>query len=244
MKDEMTPVLQTSRDAQSGSSFILHPSSFTSYLTYEATYWFTMCAMTLGFSLRTLGRRNIPLHGPALLIANHQSFVDPVLVGLATRRHLCFLARQTLFRKRAVGWFLRQLGGVPIDHEGVGKDGIKTILGQLRAGRAVVVFPEGTRSRDGKLQPLRPGVQLIIKRTEAPIIPVGIAGAYDAWPRTQLLPTPAPLFLPADRGIAVAVGKRLDAGPLAKLPRERCLTELFAALQSVQQQAERLRRKA
>ena len=94
------------------------------------------------------------------------------------------------------------------------------------------------------MQPLRPGVQLLIKRTEAPIVPVGIAGAYDAWPRTQLLPTPAPLFLPADGGIAVVAGAPLDAGPLAKLPRDRCLAELFEALRSVQQQAERLRRKA
>jgi 1-acyl-sn-glycerol-3-phosphate acyltransferase len=216
----------------------------SSYLIYESAYWLSMCAMTLGFSLRTAGRRHIPCTGPALLIANHQSFVDPVLVGLATRRHLSFLARQTLFRRPALAWLLRHLSAVPIDHEGVGKEGIKAILEQLRAGRAVVVFPEGTRSRDGKLQPLRPGVQLLIKRTEAPIVPVGIAGAYDAWPRTQHLPTPAPLFLPAEGGIAVVVGKPLDAGPLAQLPRDRCLAELFAALGSVQQQAERLRRNA
>jgi 1-acyl-sn-glycerol-3-phosphate acyltransferase len=140
---------------------------------------------------------------------------------------------------------IRQLNGVPIDHEGVGKEGIKTILGQLQAGQAVVVFPEGTRSRDGKLQPLRPGVQLLIKRTQAPIIPIGIAGAYEAWPRSQPLPAPAPLFLPAGRGaMAVVVGPPLDAHPLANLPRDRCLAELFAALQNVQQQAERLRRKA
>lgn len=226
-------------------SSILYPrSSILSYFIYETTYWLSMSAMTLGFSLRTKGGQHIPSTGPALLIANHQSFIDPVLVGLATRRHLSILARQTLFRRPMLAWYIRRLNAVPIDHEGVGKEGIKAILGQLQAGRAVLVFPEGTRTHDGKLQPLRPGVQLLIKRTAAPIVPVGIAGAYEAWPRTQALPTPAPLFLPASRGgIAVVVGKPLDARPLAQLPRDRCLRELFAVLHTVQQQAERLRRK-
>lgn len=225
----------------------LHPSPCArclSYFVYETTYWLSTSVMTLGFSLRAKGGSRVPSRGPALLIANHQSFIDPVLVGLASPRHLSVLARQTLFRHRLLAWFIRRLNAVPIDHEGVGKEGIKTILGLLQAGRAVLVFPEGTRTRDGKLQPLRPGVQLLIKRTEAPIVPVGIAGAYEAWPRTQPWPTPAPLFLPVPRGgMAVVVGPPLDARPLAALPRHRCLGELFAAVDTVQQQAEQLRRK-
>src|SRR5262249_49522521 len=70
------------------------------YCFYEATYWVSMSVMTLGFSLRTEGRQHIPKTGPALLVANHQSFIDPILVGLSTHRHLCFLARKTLFEKR------------------------------------------------------------------------------------------------------------------------------------------------
>src|SRR5436305_6891380 len=119
------------------------------YLVYETTSWASMAVMTLGFSLRTEGRRRVPRTGPALLVANHQSFLDPVLVGLCSRRHLCFLARKTLFRKPAFARLIGTLGAVPIDHEGVGKEGIRTILEQLGRGRAVVVFPEGTRTRDG-----------------------------------------------------------------------------------------------
>src|SRR5206468_936389 len=95
---------------------------------------------------------------------------------------------------------------------GVGKEGIRTILEQLQAGRAVLVFPEGSRTPDGKIHPLRPGIQLLIKRTQAPIVPIGIAGAYDALPIGRSYPHFAPLFLPAEKAtIAVAIGRPLDS---------------------------------
>jgi len=214
------------------------------YLLYEATYWVSTALMTLGFSLRTEGRQRVPRTGPALLIANHQSFLDPTLVGLCSRRHLCYLARKTLFRYPAFAWFIRHLGAVPIDQEGVGKEGIRIILEQLRAGRAVVVFPEGTRTPDGAMHPLRPGIHLLIKRTQAPIVPVGIAGAFDALPYGKGIPNLAPLFLPAgEAALAVSVGRPLDARRLAQMPREAALALLFAELQKVAQRAERLRRK-
>lgn len=214
------------------------------YCFYEATYWASMSCLTLGFSLRTSGRQHIPTRGPALLVANHQSFIDPLLVGLSTHRHLSFLARKTLFKRRPLRTVIQWLNGVPIDHHGIGKDGIKIILEQLAQGHAVVVFPEGERTHDGHMQELRAGVQLLIKRTQAPIVPVGIAGAFQAWPRTQQLPTPAPLFLPGvGEGLAVVVGKPLDAKYFASLPREQMLTELHDGIQQVQLRAERLRRK-
>src|SRR4051812_23764296 len=111
----------------------------TSPLVYETAYWLSMAVMTLGFSLRSEGRQRVPRTGPVLLIANHQSFLDPILVGLCSRRHLRFLARKTLFRVPAFAWLIRNLGAVPIDQEGIGKEGIRIILEQLRQGRAVVV---------------------------------------------------------------------------------------------------------
>src|SRR5579864_1101380 len=149
-------------------------ASFFSYLFYEATYLFSMTAMTLGFSLRTIGRNNIPKHGPVLLIANHQSYLDPMLVGLSSRRHLCFLARKTLFGNPYFARLIHALNAVPIDQEGVGREGIQTILEQLRLGQAVVVFPEGGRTGDGRMEPLKPGVHLLIKKSSAPVIPVGV----------------------------------------------------------------------
>jgi len=86
-----------------------------SYLWYESFFWVSGPAMTLGFSLRTEGMRHVPKSGPALLIANHQSYFDPDLVGIAARRHLCFLARKTLFQNKVFAWAIRTLEAIPID---------------------------------------------------------------------------------------------------------------------------------
>src|SRR5205823_5147389 len=137
------------------------PEGWLAYLCYEAAFWFSMTGMSLAFSLRTEGARHVPAKGPALLIANHQSYLDPVLVGLAARRHLCYLARKPLFNRPAFARLLRGLGGVPIDQEGLGIAGLRTTLGQLRLGRAVVVFPEGERTPEGTMLPLKPGVHLL-----------------------------------------------------------------------------------
>lgn len=218
--------------------------SLGSYLLYEATYVASMTALTLGFSLRLAGKRHMPRTGPALVIANHQSFLDPPLVGLAVRRHLTYLARKTLFRNRFFARVIRSHNAVPIDQEGVGKEGIRTVVEQLQAGKAVLVFPEGERTPDGAMHELRPGVHLLIKRTQAPIVPVGIAGAYDAWPRWRRYPVPAPLFLPARKGtIAVVVGRPVDSRRLAALPRAEALAELAAELHKAWTEAEKLRRK-
>jgi 1-acyl-sn-glycerol-3-phosphate acyltransferase len=221
----------------------LPDASLFSYLFYDAAYLFAMSAMTLGFSLRTQGRNNIPRTGPAILFANHQSYLDPILVGLSTRRHLCFLARKTLFCNRVFTWLIRTLNAVPIDQEGVGRQGIQAILDQLRLGQAVAVFPEGERTPDGVTHALKPGLHLLIKRSAAPLVPVGVAGAFDAWPRFRRFPIPAPLFLPpGNRAVAVCVGKPLDCRRFKQMPRQQALDELFAELQKVQQQAEKLRR--
>jgi 1-acyl-sn-glycerol-3-phosphate acyltransferase len=219
-------------------------AAWLSYLWYELVYWVTFFGLTVWFSMRVRGRQNIPLRGPVLLIANHQSFMDPNLVGLSSPRHLSYLARKTLFKNRLLGAFIRSVGAVPVDQEGVAKEGLKAILEQLQAGRAVIVFPEGERTHDGAMQQLKPGILLLIRRAQAPIVPLGIAGAVDAWPRWQRFPVPAPLFLPATRRtVAVSVGPPLDAKHYAAMDRQQALRELFQALQVQQEKAERLRRK-
>jgi 1-acyl-sn-glycerol-3-phosphate acyltransferase len=211
---------------------------------YDVAYWACAFGLTLGFSLRTEGARHVPRRGPALVIANHESFLDPPLVGVAARRPLRALARQTLFRKPISGWLLRSLYAVPIDQEGIGIEGLRVVLRLLQAGEAVLVFPEGHRSRDGAMRPLLPGIQLLIKRAQAPVVPVGIAGAYDAWPPGHKLPVPAPLCLPATpRTVAVSIGQPLDGRRYAGLPRERSLSDIASELRRAADRAERLRRK-
>lgn len=216
-----------------------------SYAWYEFHYCTMMAAFTLGFSLRSEGSRNVPGSGPVLVIANHQSFLDPLLVGLAVRRQLCYLARKTLFRSRAFGAFLRSVNCVPVDQEGVAKEGMRAVLEHLHNGQPVLIFPEGERTFTGEMLPLRPGVQLLIKRALCPVLPVGIAGAFASFPRTAAAPIPSPLFMPATRGaLAVSVGKPIEGKYLAGLPRQELLQVLYDAIAEVQLRAESLRRKS
>jgi len=139
---------------------------------------------------------------------------------------------------------IRSLNAVSLEHEGLGKEGLKSVIELLQAGKPTVIFPEGTRTATGAVQPLRPGLLLVLKRTLAPIIPVGIAGAFQLLPRQQKIPHLAPLFLPAPRGgIAVSVGRPLDAQRYLDLPREQAMGELFDRITEVQKRAEALRRK-
>jgi 1-acyl-sn-glycerol-3-phosphate acyltransferase len=218
-------------------------SKWFSYLWHEWWLLISFLGMTLGFSFRMAGRRCIPRRGPVLIIANHQSFFDPIVLSLASPRPLFFLARKTLFTPPWFGWLLRSLGGIPMDQEGVAKEGLKAILHHLQAGEAVVIFPEGTRTADGELCPVKPGIQLLIKRTQPLIVPMGIAGAFEALPYWRKIPTLSPLFLPAGKStIAVWVGRPLDSRRFVDMPREQLVAELTAVLRTVKDRAERLRR--
>ena len=220
------------------------PDTVGKQALYVSTRIASATLFTFGFSMRYEGGRNLPMHGPVLVIANHQSFLDPPAIGFGMPRNLVYLARSTLFKNRAFAAFIRGVNGVPIDQDGVGKEGLKTILGQLNLGKPVLVFPEGTRTPDGDMKELRPGIHLLIKRSPAPILPVAIAGAYDAWPSWRKYPIPSPLFLPpTKRTIAVSVGEPLDPKPFAEMPREEAMAALGAEIARVHARAEKLRRK-
>jgi cytidylate kinase len=207
------------------------------YLPYHTLF-------TLGVSLRLQGKRNMPWTGPALIIANHQSYLDPILVGLVARRPLVYVARRTLFRNPYFAWMIRSLNAIPIDQDGIGLDGIRAMLEQFKRGRPVLIFPEGSRTEDGRMLPLKPGIHLLIKRAKVPIVPVGIAGAFDAWPIWRKYPLPAPLFLPAQPGtLSVSMGKPFDSKPFAEMPRAEALQALFDKIHAEQVRAEKLRRK-
>jgi 1-acyl-sn-glycerol-3-phosphate acyltransferase len=212
-------------------------------LWYDASRAVCAVGMTFGFSLRTEGRRHIPTGGPALLISNHQSFLDPILIAVAAKRRPGALARKTLFRHSAFGWLIRSYNAIPVDQEGIGIEGLRVAIDFLRQKRVLIVFPEGGRTPDGNLQPLMPGIQLLIKRAGAPVVPVGIAGAYAAWPSWRRYPIPAPLFLPAnERCLAVSISRPIEAHCLTSLSREQLLSAVSAEMQKARDRAERLRR--
>jgi 1-acyl-sn-glycerol-3-phosphate acyltransferase len=199
-----------------------------SWLWYEANFCAVYTAYTLAFSYRSVGSRHMPRRGPVLLIANHESFLDPLAVGLAVRRKIHYMARKTLFKNRAFGSYLLSVGCVPVDQEGVAKEGLKTSLELLQAGKPLLLFPEGERSWTGQMQAFKPGILLLIKRAPVPVVPVGIAGAFEAYPRTAKLPRLSPLFWPANgRAVAAAVGKPIEPARYAKMEREAILEDLF-----------------
>jgi 1-acyl-sn-glycerol-3-phosphate acyltransferase len=211
---------------------------------YELLYYPTAFIAMMGFSLRVRGRERVPQQGGLLVIANHQSFLDPPLIGIAVRRHLNYLARSTLFDSKPLRWLIESLGAVPINQESVGTAGIKTSLALLKEGRAVLVFPEGSRTPDGTLHPLKPGVVVLIRRAGVPILPVGIAGADQAWPTHRPRPRFSPLWYPSTgAGVAVVVGKPISSKTLADLPPEETLARLHAELLRLHHEAEKLRRK-
>ena len=142
------------------------------------------------FRFRSLDSNQVPDTGSLLLLSNHQSHLDPVLVGIGTRRPVCSLARQTLFDTPGLSWLIRSLDAIPIDRDGFGLAGLKETLRRLRHDEAVLLFPEGRRSDDGQLATLKPGVCSLARRGRATLVPVGIDGAFEAWPRRRRLPRP------------------------------------------------------
>jgi len=162
--------------------------SFLSRIWYNSLRALLRLAAVLGWKVRHTGRENIPQEGGVLVISNHQSHLDPPLVGMGVSRRMNYLARETLFHFRPLGWLIHSVDAIPIDREGIGLSGIKESLRRLKRGEMVVVFPEGTRSADGEIQPFRPGVTTLAVRSRAAILPVAIDGAYHAWPRHRRFP--------------------------------------------------------
>lgn len=210
---------------------------------YDCLYLLGFTVFTFAFSYRHEGWANIPRRGPVLILCNHHSMLDPIVIGLAVRRYICQLARKDLFHQRFIGPLIRSLPGIPIDRN-MGKDGIQAVLDALQHNRPVVVFPEGERSHTGQVQPLKPGVALLIKRVKCPIVPVGIAGTFAAMSRFMKRPKLAPLLLPPGPStIALSVGKPIDPARFENMSREEMIADLHATLVAQHAAAERKRRK-
>ncbi len=162
--------------------------TWTKRTGYAAIRWLTRLAGSLLFSLRAKGRNAFPPTGPVLVCSNHQSYFDPVLIGLTCDRRMNYLARDTLFKVPVLRHLIQFLDAIPIDREGTGLAGLKETLKRLKRGEIVLIFPEGTRTTDGEVAPLKSGFCAIARRSRAALLPVGIDGAFQAWPRTRLLP--------------------------------------------------------
>ena len=131
--------------------------------------------------------------GPVILAMNHQSYFDPPLGGNACDRAIYYLARRNLLDVPLLGRLLPKLNVLPVDQDGIDRRALKTVIQVVRAGHGALVFPEGSRSLDGQLQPGQPGIGLIIAKTRAPVVPLRIFGAHEALPRGQSRPRLHPI---------------------------------------------------
>ncbi|HEX4631644.1 MAG TPA: lysophospholipid acyltransferase family protein [Chthoniobacterales bacterium] len=158
---------------------------------YWVGYHLTKLLARIFLRLRVVHRERMINHGPVILAANHQSFLDPPLAGSTSNRAIYYLARRSLLKGWFLGWILPKLNVVPVDSE-TGKDrtALKALIRILRAGQGTLVFPEGQRSPDGKLQAAQPGLGLVIAKTLAPVVPIRIFGTYEAWPLHEKFPRP------------------------------------------------------
>ncbi len=192
--------------------------SLAQRLAYRGLRVVTRLTLVTVFAVRYKGRENIPDQGGGLICANHQSFFDPPLIGSGFNRRLNYLARKTLFRFSPFRWLIEFFDAIPIDREGSGLSGLKETLRRLKRGEFVLIFPEGTRSHDGQVSPLKPGFVAMARRSRVPLLPVGLDGAYDAWPRRVRFPRRA--------RIHVCVGPPLEPEMVASLSDAQLVAEL------------------
>ena len=156
----------------------------------KPVYWLTRAllqpAIHVYFRLRRAGRQHIPA-GPMILAANHRSFLDPFVIGCCLRRPVYFVAKKELFENRLLGWFLNCCGAFPVRRGESDEESVQTALMLLERGEAVVIFPEGTRIREGGLGEPKRGVGRMALQSAAPVIPIAVIGTERARPRRVLI---------------------------------------------------------
>jgi len=160
-----------------------HPS-----LHYRAMRRFLQVTMCGPWKIRVFNRRFEPAEGGAVYICNHQSFLDPMLMGMPLRRPMNYMARDSLFRFGGFGRLIELFNAFPVRRGTADMGALKEAMRRLKAGGQVAVFAEGTRTRDGRIGEFLPGVALLSQRAAAWTVPVLIDGAFEAWPRTSPLP--------------------------------------------------------
>jgi 1-acyl-sn-glycerol-3-phosphate acyltransferase len=135
------------------------------------------------YRLQAEGAQHVPDHGPVIYVANHQSHLDPCVIGvLVGDRPFAGMARSTLFDNPVLGMIMRSIGVISLNQSRGDTAAFRAALGELQAGRCVLIFPEGTRTRDGAIHTFKAGASLLIRRSGAPVVPVAVEGAFDIWP--------------------------------------------------------------
>lgn len=204
----------------------------------QPLYWlsrgFVYFCLLLKYRMRVFGREHVPVKGGAVIVANHCSYLDPPVMGGAnSRRIVHFLARDTLLSNPLARWFFPRVGVIPIDRTRGDLGALKKAIAALKEGKVVGLFPEGTRSPDGKLHEAKGGIGFLIAKGGVPVVPLYISGTYAAFPKGAKKLNPAritarygPPITPAE--IQAAMPAKNDYAAVGALVMRR-IAELAAA---------------
>jgi len=184
---------------------------------YWVGKWGCRVFCILFFRFRVYGTEHIPDKGPFILVSNHQSFLDPIFCGVAVKRRMWYVARDSLFRNWFLGWLISTIDTIPVERDKADLSAVKQIMRRLKEGMGICMFPEGTRSSDGRIAKLKGGFGLLCRRTEAAIVPMVIEGAFECWPKEKKIFSRGP--------IAVCYGKAIRAQDVKGMSDEK-LAEL------------------
>ena len=160
-------------------------------------FWFCRQLICVGsdtfFRGEVIGVDNVPRTGPILIASNHCSHLDPPLLGCQIPHQIRFFARKTLWKPGIPNWWMNHIECIPVDRDGADVGALKKTIAALESGDVVILFPEGTRSMDGHLQPAKSGVGMIACKTGVPVVPARIFGSFEAFGRNAKYPTPHPV---------------------------------------------------
>jgi len=198
---------------------------------YRICRLITQALFLLLFRGRIFGTRKVPREGGVLLVCNHQSFFDPVLATLALPRECHYMARDTLFANRLFRRLIESLNAFPIKRGAADIGAVKETLRRLKRGALVTAFPEATRTTDGSIGSMQPGVVLLARKAGVPLVPTLILGAYEAWPRHAAFPRPQPVI--------VAYGRPLWPEEMKELTEEGCMDVIRGRILAMMQRYRR-----
>lgn len=190
---------------------------------YSFWQFWSQVLFILLFDIRIYGVRNVPAHGGVILASNHQSYLDPVIVGLPLPRRISIMAREGLFRFAPFGRLIRSLGAFPVKRSSADVRAMREGLRRLEGGEQLLLFPEATRTNDGSIRPLQPGLAVLASHSKAAVVPVVIEGAFECWPRHRLLFRPGKVRVSYGRPMSYDGKGSAAAQQFVDVLRERML---------------------
>lgn len=199
---------------------------FFGFLWYYFVKWTTKLACYCYYRISVYGRENIPADGALLFLSNHQSYLDPILCQCTQDRTLHFVARDSLFRNKIFAAMIRNLKAMPIRRGEADMAAMRMLIGILKQGNAVCLFPEGTRTEDGKIGEVKPGLSLLSRRTGAKALPVVFDGVFESWPRDRKFPKTG--------RIGVMFGEPFEADEIKRLGDEEFARVFTGRLREMQ----------